>query len=183
MKIQFLFAGAAAAALLAGCAGDGSSRQTARVEARPAPVTSPAARNVPPRATPRPDAARTETARVAPAARAPNEPVPSITGPVAGEMNIGRLIGTDVKDPAGQTIGEIENVLLDGTGRVESVIISTGGFFGFGGRDVELRWADLKAIDPGREVRVDMTAMQLRLRPEWRPNASGTTTTGGAAPK
>ncbi|MGE3332812.1 MAG: PRC-barrel domain-containing protein [Rhodospirillaceae bacterium] len=172
MRLASLLIGAASAAALAACAAnEPAPRQTARVQPRPAPITSPTARELPPR----------ETARVTPAPRAAT-PTPAVIGPVAGEMNIARLIGTDVKDPAGQTIGEVENVLLDSTGRVESVIVTVGGFMGLGGRDVELRWADLKSIDAGNEVKVDMTAMQLRQRPEWRPNASGATTTSGAAP-
>jgi sporulation protein YlmC with PRC-barrel domain len=175
MRLTSLFIGAASVVALAACAGnDPAPRESARAEPRPAPITSPAARELPPRDT-------TETARVTPAPRA-TTPTPAITGPMAGEMNIARLIGTDVKDPAGQTIGEIDDVLLDSAGRVDSVIVTVGGFMGLGGRDVELRWADLKSIDAGNEVKVDMTAMQLRQRPEWRPNATGTTTTGGAAP-
>lgn len=177
MRLTSLLLAAVSAAALAACAGnDPAPRQTARVEPRPAPITSPTARQLPPR-----DTTRTETARVTPAPRA-TTPAPVVTGPTAGEMNIARLIGTDVKDPAGQTIGEIDNVLLDSSGRVDSVIVTVGGFMGLGGRDVEVRWADLKSIDAGHEVRVDMTAMQLRQRPEWRPNASGTTTTSGVAP-
>ena len=127
----------------------------------------------------------TSPAPVLPGSTPPLLPLsaPVVAGAMAGEMNIARLIGTDVKDPAGQTIGEIDNVLLDSAGRVDSVIVTVGGFMGLGGRDVEVRWADLKSIDAGNEVRVDMTAMQLRQRPEWRPNASGSTTTGGAAPE
>ncbi|MCA0201266.1 MAG: PRC-barrel domain-containing protein [Proteobacteria bacterium] len=180
MRLTSLLIGAASTAALAACAvNEPTPRSTARVEPRPAPITSPAARQLPPRGT-----TRTETARVIPAPRAATTtPAPVVTGPMAGEMNIARLIGTDVKDPAGQTIGEIENVLLDGTGRVGSVVVTVGSFLGFGGRDVELRWADLKSIDAGNEVRVDMTAMQLRQRPEWRPNASGTTATSGTAPE
>ncbi|MGE3476686.1 MAG: PRC-barrel domain-containing protein [Rhodospirillaceae bacterium] len=175
MRLASLLIGAVSAAALAACAAnEPAPRQTARMEPRPAPITSPTARELPPR----------ETARVTPASRAANPtPAPVVAGAMAGEMNIARLIGTDVKDPAGQTIGEIDNVLLDSAGRVDSVIVTVGGFMGLGGRDVEVRWADLKSIDAGNEVRVDMTAMQLRQRPEWRPNASGSTTTGGAAPE
>jgi len=177
MKITPLMAGAASLAMLAACANNSEPmpRESARVEPRPAPITSPGARELPPR----------ETARVEPRpSTAPRaaEATPVITGPAMGEMNIARLIGTDVKDPAGQTIGEIENVLLDSSGRVDSVIVTVGGFMGFGGRDVELQWTDLKTIDAGNEVRVEMTAMQLRQRPEYRPGASGTVTTTGTAP-
>ena len=179
MKITTFMAGAASLAMLAACANNSEPmpRENARVEPRPAPITSPSARELPPRET-----ARAEP-RVAPRpAPRTADATPVITGPAMGEMNIARLIGTDVKDPAGQTIGEIDNVLLDSSGRVESVIVTVGGFMGFGGRDVELQWADLKRIDAGNEVRVEMTAMQLRQRPEYQPGASGTVTTSGTAP-
>ena len=148
------------------------------MEPRPAPITSPSARELPPRET-----ARVQTPRPAPRPPAQAEATPAVTGPMASTLNLATLIGTDVKDPAGQTIGEIDDVVLDGAGRVETVIVTVGGFMGFGGRDVELRWADLKSIDAGREVRVDKTAMQLRQMPEYRPTRSGTMTTGGAAAK
>jgi sporulation protein YlmC with PRC-barrel domain len=174
MKFAAVLIGAASVAALAACANN-ERREMARMEEpRPAPITSPTAREIPPR-----DTQRTETARVAPAPRASAKP--ATVGPMAHELNLATLIGTDVKDPAGQTIGEIDDVLLDSAGRVDAVIVTVGGFMGMGGRDVEVRWSDLKSIDAGNEVRVEMTAMQLRQRPEYNPNASGTTTTSGSA--
>lgn len=168
MKFHSLLIGAASAAALTACATNAPApRETARIEPRPAPITSPTARELPPR----------ETTRVQ---AAPQTKTPVVTGPMAGELNLAALIGTDVKDPAGQTIGEIDDVVLDSAGRVETVIVTTGGFMGFGGRDVELRWADLKMIDAGNEVKVDKTAMQLRQMPEYQRNRTGTTTTFGA---
>jgi len=173
MKLTAVLIGAASIATLGACAND-APREVARTEPRPAPLTSPAAREIPPREVP-----RTETARAAPSQRAvPSQPA---TGPLANGINLGTLIGTDVKDPAGQTIGEIDDVLLDSAGRVDSVVVTVGGFMGMGGRDVEVRWSDLKSIDAGNEVTVDMTAMQLRQRPEYRPDASGATATSGSA--
>lgn len=174
MNLRAVLITAASVAALAACASNEPTRRdVSRMEPRPAPITSPTARELPAQAP------RTETARVAPRADARG---PVIAGPMGSEMNLAALIGTDVKDPAGQTIGEIENVLLDRNGRVDSVIVTTGGFMGFGGRDVELRWNDLKTIDAGREVRVEMTAMQLRQRPEYLPNAAGAAMTTGTAP-
>lgn len=174
MNLRAVLITAASVAALAACAGnDSAPREVSRMEPRPAPITSPTARELPAQAP------RTETAQIAPRA---DERTPVVTGPMGSELNLAALIGTDVKDPAGQTIGEIENVVLDRNGRVDSVIVTTGGFMGIGGRDVELRWSDLKTIDAGNEVRVEMTAMQLRQRPEYLPNASGAAVTTGNAP-
>jgi len=174
MKLRAVLIAAASVAALAACASnEPAPREVSRMEPRPAPITSPTAREIPSQAN------RIETARIAPRT---DERTPVVTGPMGREMDLAALIGTDVKDPAGQTIGEIDNVLLDRDGRVESVIVTTGGFMGIGGRDVELRWNDLKTIEAGNEVRVEMTAMQLRQRPEYLPNASGAAVTTGIAP-
>src|SRR5687768_17426434 len=160
MKLTSVLIGAASVAALAACANN-EPREVARTEARPAPITSPTARDIPPRETP-----RTETARVAPAPRPAT--APAATGPMPGEMNLATLIGTDVKNSKGETIGEIDDVVLDRAGRVDTVVVSVGGFMGVGGRDVAMKWADFKSIDAGKQVIVDMTEMQLKQMPEYR---------------
>lgn len=178
MKLILLI-GAAASAMLAACANpEPAPRQTTRMEPRPAPLNSPTAREIPPRET-----ARVEP-RPAPRAAAPAAtPTPApTTGPMRSEMNLATLIGSDVKNSQGQTIGEVDNVVLDPSGRVDTVVVTVGGFMGLGGRDVALKWTDLKVNDGGREVIVDMTEMQLKQMPEYQPTRSGTAVTRGAAP-
>ncbi|MGE4063977.1 MAG: PRC-barrel domain-containing protein [Rhodospirillaceae bacterium] len=173
MKIHALLLGAISVAALAACANnDRSSPEMARAEPRPAPITSPTARELPPR----------ETARVTPAPATTPTVRPAVTGPMPGEMNLAGFIGRDVKNAKGETIGEIDEVLLDGSGRVDAVIVTVGGFMGLGGRDVALKWSDLRLNNGGRDVVVDMTEMQLQQMPEYRANPSGTVTTRGAAP-
>jgi hypothetical protein len=63
----------------------------------------------------------------------------------------GRLIagakvsGTLVYNPAGEKLGEIEDVMIDKpTGRIAYAVMSFGGFLGIGGRHHPLPWTALK---------------------------------------
>jgi len=168
MKASALLIGAVSVVAFAACASnDPAPRDMTRMEARPAPITSPTAEQIPPRQVVRSEAPHPPTARVA--------------TPAGEQMNLAHMIGSKVKNPAGQTIGEVESVLLDRSGRVETVIVSVGGFLGFGAREVALDWDDVKIADGGRLVSVDMTEMQLKQMPEYR--ASSTTATRTAIPE
>lgn len=161
MKNTVLFIGVAAlgvSATLAGCAQDEAApRRTAEVM-QPAPAPAAA----PPAARPTSPAAPRETATARP---------PAATSPAADKVpdtNLARMIGSDVRNSQGQTIGEVESVLLDQTGKVDAVVVSVGGFMGIGARDVALKWSDLDVSDGGARVVVDMTEMQLKAMPEYR---------------
>src|SRR5690242_913875 len=43
-----------------------------------------------------------------------------------------RIVGTEVRTKTGEKIGDIRDLVLDGTGRVRLAIVSTGGFLGLG---------------------------------------------------
>src|SRR5215467_6086335 len=55
----------------------------------------------------------------------------------AGDMKGSAIIGAKVHDPSNKdTVGSIENVYLDETGKVKTVVLSVGGFLGVGAKDV-----------------------------------------------
>src|SRR5262249_31307457 len=82
------------------------------------------------------------------------------TAPVAADAR--KLIGRNIKNPNNDTIGEIESVYLDASGKVDSVIVGVGGFLGVGERYAQLRWSDLQVSDNGEKVVVNMTKDQLK---------------------
>lgn len=171
MKFRTLLLGAAAGGLLGACASGAPAppetpRAPAREDARLAPLPPPA-RDNPARETARAEQNPSVAPRAAP--------------PAGGALNLAGIIGREVKNARGETIGEIEEVLLDASGRVDMVIVGVGGFMGFGGRDVALRWSDLRFAEGGRDAFVTMTEMQLKQMPEYRRAPSGTMTTRGAA--
>jgi hypothetical protein len=81
-------------------------------------------------------------------------------GPAAADAK--KLIGQSVKNNNNDTIGKIESVYLDGSGKVDSVIVGVGGFLGMGERYARLHWKDLKISDNGEKVVVNMTKDQLK---------------------
>lgn len=79
-----------------------------------------------------------------------------------------KLIGRNIKNAEGETIGEIKSIYLNKDGKVDSVMVSVGGFLGVGDREVRIAWSDLKIADNGEKVTVNMTKDQLKAKPEYK---------------
>jgi sporulation protein YlmC with PRC-barrel domain len=79
-----------------------------------------------------------------------------------------KLIGRNIENAAGETIGEIKSIYINKDGKVDSVMVSVGGFLGVGDREVRIAWSDLKITDNGEKVMVNMTKDQLKAKPEYR---------------
>jgi sporulation protein YlmC with PRC-barrel domain len=73
-----------------------------------------------------------------------------------------KLIGRSVTNKNNDTIGKIESVYLNASGKVDSVIVGVGGFLGMGERYARLHWKDLQISDNGEKVMLDMTKDQLK---------------------
>ncbi|MBX3502536.1 MAG: PRC-barrel domain-containing protein [Alphaproteobacteria bacterium] len=84
-----------------------------------------------------------------------------------------KLIGRNVKNAQGETIGEIEAIYLDKDGKVDSVIIGVGGFLGMGERNVRVSWHDLTIADNGERVTTAFTKDQLKAMPEYKYREAG----------
>ena len=53
----------------------------------------------------------------------------------------GDLAGSEVRNPKGERLGKVEDVMIDTTtGRVAYVVLSTGGFLGLGDRLFAIPW-------------------------------------------
>ena len=88
----------------------------------------------------------------------------------SGEMRASKLIGASVLNPAGETIGEVNEVLLDNSGKVNAVVVGVGGFLGMGEREVAISFGSLKMTrdDGGRSViTIDATKDVLKAAPLW----------------
>jgi sporulation protein YlmC with PRC-barrel domain len=79
-----------------------------------------------------------------------------------------QLIGRNIKNAEGETIGEIKSIYIDKGGKVDSVMVGIGGFLGVGDREVRIAWSDLKITDNGEKVMVNMTRDELKAKPEYR---------------
>jgi sporulation protein YlmC with PRC-barrel domain len=98
-------------------------------------------------------------------------PPPSSTAAPAATMapaDARKLIGRNVKNAENETIGEIKSIFIGKDGKVDSVMVSVGGFLGVGNREVRIAWSDLRISDNGDKVMVNMTRDQLKAKPEYR---------------
>ena len=64
-----------------------------------------------------------------------------------GKWRTSKLIGVDVYGPDDKKVGDVTEVIVDKTGKVEMVTIGVGGFLGIGSKDVavpfdQVTWSD-----------------------------------------
>jgi sporulation protein YlmC with PRC-barrel domain len=91
-----------------------------------------------------------------PAAPAPAEQ--TSTAPKAhGDMwRSSKLIGLSVYNDQNEKLGDISEILLDKSGKVDGVVIGVGGFLGIGQQDIMVEMSKLKFVD--EPVRTSSTA-------------------------
>ena len=91
----------------------------------------------------------------------------------ASEWRSSKLIGTKVISTNNQSIGEIEDVLIDNSGMIKGVVIGVGGFLGMGEKNVAIPFTALNlsrkvgSNDVGR-ITVDYTKEQLTQAPTFK---------------
>ena len=95
-----------------------------------------------------------------------------------GKWRVSKLMGLDVYNDANEKLGDINEIILDNTGKVAAVVIGVGGFLGMGEHDVAVTVDKLKFVEDA--VRTSTTSTD---RPAATANAPATTTanTTGAA--
>ncbi|MDP1962791.1 MAG: PRC-barrel domain-containing protein [Reyranella sp.] len=123
--------------------------------------------------------------KAADATRAPTETRPGDTKPADtnvaatastgdfnadGHMSANALIGTNVRNEARETVGEIEDVYLDTNGAVKVVVVSVGGFLGMGTKNVAVKWSDIKFTRDGNSALLltTWTKDALKAMPDYK---------------
>ena len=88
----------------------------------------------------------------------------------ASDVSAKALLTESVKNAANETIGDINDVLISGDGKVAAVIVGVGGFLGMGEKDVALPYDQLVfAKDVGDDLVVTTSATKesLETAPEY----------------
>lgn len=93
---------------------------------------------------------------------------PSGSAMTSGEMSAKDLIGTNVKNNQGDTVGEVEDLLVDKDGRVTHAILSVGGFLGVGDKRVEVPLDEMQIQANGKQITYNVTKDQLKQQPEYK---------------
>jgi sporulation protein YlmC with PRC-barrel domain len=92
----------------------------------------------------------------------------------AGEVwRASKLKGLNVYNEQNEKVGDISELLIDKSGKVDGVIIGVGGFLGMGEHDVKVEMSKLKFVD--EPVRTSSTATNNTTGSANRPAASTTT--------
>lgn len=60
-----------------------------------------------------------------------------------------RVLGREVKNPSGEVVAQIVNVLVDGAGQPLAAVLDYGGFMGVGKRRIAVAWRALSFVPGG----------------------------------
>jgi sporulation protein YlmC with PRC-barrel domain len=96
---------------------------------------------------------------------------PAKTAVSAGEISASDLINKSVKNASNETVGDINDLRIDASGKIASVIVGVGGFLGMGEKDVALPYDQLaftRDADGKLLVTAKVTKESLQSAPEWK---------------
>ena len=118
-----------------------------------------------------------------PPAATANPPAATATAPAPASVSqsaawrSSKLIGLNVYNDQNEKLGDVSEILLDKSGKVEGIVIGVGGFLGMGQHDIKVDLAKLKFVDePVRTSATTTTTTTGAANPN-RPAATTTTTT------
>ena len=98
-----------------------------------------------------------------------------------GEWRASKLVGVNVYNDANEKIGDINDVILDKSGKVENVVLGVGGFLGMGEHDVAVAYDKLKwSNEPPRSTTAS-TTVSTANRPATSADTNARTAMDGTA--
>lgn len=81
-------------------------------------------------------------------------------------LSASTMIGTEVRNPQGESLGKIEEIMLDlNVGRVAYAVLSFGGFLGMGDKLFAVPWAALEVDHVNEQVVLDADKERLENAP------------------
>lgn len=86
----------------------------------------------------------------------------------ASEMVGSWLVGTTIMSDSGESVGEINDILVDiETGEITGVVAGAGGFLGMGAKAIAVDWDRLTIDFDGYEVTTDLTREEAEAAAEY----------------
>jgi len=88
----------------------------------------------------------------------------------ADEMRASKLSGLQVRNAAGENLGDINEIVMDHTGKPTTAVIGVGGFLGLGEKNVGVPFDALTfapTSDGKNMVRLDATSDALKAAPAY----------------
>lgn len=88
-----------------------------------------------------------------------------------------KLIGLNVYNDKNEKLGDISEVLVDRSGKVDGVVIGVGGFLGMGQHDIKVDMSKLKFVDePARTASTTTTGSAAKTDNRPATTTAATTT-------
>ena len=75
------------------------------------------------------------------------QPVPTNAPTLRGQWRASKLIGVDVYNEQNEKLGDIDELIVDRSGKISGVVIGVGGFLGMGQRDIFIPMEKLKFVE------------------------------------
>lgn len=106
-----------------------------------------------------------------------DDPAPAVPVPPPANQEIiykgeaTRILGRSVRDPDNNQVGRIVDVLVDDQGVPRAALIDFGGYMGVGNRRIAVAWRALHFLPAAEhfQIRIDMTADQIKETPDFKP--------------
>jgi sporulation protein YlmC with PRC-barrel domain len=97
-------------------------------------------------------------------------------GEISGGFKADDLIGANVVDKDGNSVGEVSDLVVGSDQKVQHVIVDVGGFLGLGEKPVAIQLDQLKKSDETSAFMVSMSKDQIENMPSVRKGEDGALT-------
>jgi sporulation protein YlmC with PRC-barrel domain len=105
---------------------------------------------------------------------------PATQANLKGNWRASKLVGLAVYNESNEKLGDISELLLDNTGKINAVIVGIGGFLGVGQHDIAVSFDQLKWVnEPIRTASSDRSPAAPGMSSS--STTTSTTTTGAAS--
>jgi sporulation protein YlmC with PRC-barrel domain len=87
-----------------------------------------------------------------------------------GDMSANAIVGATVRNEHRESVGKVEDIYVDSSGAIKTVVVSVGGFLGVGSKDVAIKWNELNFSRDGKSLVITTrwTKDSLKSMPDYR---------------
>lgn len=105
---------------------------------------------------------------------APNKSAAEAPASATGQWRTSKLVGVDIYNEQNENIGEVREVIIDSSGKVNGVVIGVGGFLGMGEHNVMMKLDQIKFSNKRGTTTTGSTSSDSK---QWYPDRGTVNTT------
>jgi sporulation protein YlmC with PRC-barrel domain len=98
---------------------------------------------------------------------APSPSAASAPVSAAGQWRASKLVGVNIYNEQNDKIGEVDDVIVNSSGKVDGVVVSVGGFLGMGEHDVMMKLDQIKFANKAGTTTTGSTSSDSK---QWYPD-------------